>query len=53
MKKGLNFGKGFKFWKKDEKGFRIEQREGMIVRDESDFKVRRLQIDGDLLKLKQ
>lgn len=43
----------FKFWKKDEKGFRIEQREGMIVRDESDFKVRRLQIDGDLLKLKQ
>jgi len=41
----------FQFWKKDEKGFRIEQRQGMVVRGEEDFAVQPLQVADGLLKL--
>nr|P0DV52.1 RecName: Full=Gasdermin bGSDM; Short=bGSDM; AltName: Full=Bacterial gasdermin; Contains: RecName: Full=Gasdermin bGSDM, N-terminus [unidentified prokaryotic organism] len=41
----------FQFWKKDKDGFRIEKREGMVVRGEEDFSVQPLQAPSGLLKL--
>lgn len=41
----------FQFWKKDKAGFRIEKRQGMVVRSEEDFSVQPLQVPGGLLKL--
>ncbi|WP_421948600.1 hypothetical protein [Phaeodactylibacter xiamenensis] len=40
----------FQFWKKDKDGFRIEKRDGMVVRGEEDFAIQPLQVPGGLLK---
>lgn len=41
----------YQFWEKEKAGFRIEKRQGMVVRGEEDFAIQPLQVTGNLLKL--